>query len=103
MKSHFSDLQQRAHALHLNGLLSRWAQLDETQLKWVGDLIEWEEQERERRARSCSSHSIRSPTHFNWVSSSWAQRDKRPFRCSACARCCRSLKWLFMIHLLAKA
>lgn len=79
MKSHFSDLQQRAHALHLNGLLSRWAQLDETQLKWVGDLIEWEEQERarrslERRLRCARIAKFKSLCDFDW---NWPQQCDR--------------------------
>ncbi len=43
------QLQQRAAALKLHGLLAHWDELPETELPWVHKLIEWEEVERKRR------------------------------------------------------
>jgi len=43
------ELQQRAAALKLHGLVTHWDELPEAELPWVQRLIEWEEIERRRR------------------------------------------------------
>jgi DNA replication protein DnaC len=43
------DLQQRAVALKLHGLVAHWDEVVEAELPWVLRLIEWEEVERKRR------------------------------------------------------
>lgn len=42
------QLQERANALRLYGLLAHWSEIAET--SWVEPLVQWEEQERTRRA-----------------------------------------------------
>jgi hypothetical protein len=45
-----AQLQARAHALRLSGLLARWDQVvcDSARLAWVTELLGWEETERDR-------------------------------------------------------
>lgn len=47
MRTDLDPLQARAKALHLNGLLAHWHEIDEA--AWVPMLLDWEEQERARR------------------------------------------------------
>lgn len=76
-----TDLQQRAQALHLNGLLSHWAQAtqDEAHLKWITHLVDWEEQERsrrslERRLASARIGRFKSLCDYDWE---WPQQCDR--------------------------
>jgi len=48
MRTDLDPLQVRAKALHLNGLLAHWHEIDEA--AWVPMLLDWEEQERARRS-----------------------------------------------------
>jgi DNA replication protein DnaC len=48
MRTDLDPMQARARALHLNGLLAHWQEIDEA--AWVPTLIHWEEQERARRS-----------------------------------------------------
>lgn len=73
-----TDLQQRAHALHLNGLLARWPQVADA--PWLPDLIAWEEQERarrslERRVRTARLGCFKPLADFDWT---WPTRCDRP-------------------------
>ena len=43
------DLQQRAAALKLQGLLAHWEEIGYPAPDWVGQLLHWEEEERQRR------------------------------------------------------
>jgi hypothetical protein len=68
-----AQLQARAHALRLTGLLSHWDQLvcDSTRLAWVAELLEWEETERyqrslERRLRSAHIGKFKPLADFEW-------------------------------------
>ena len=47
-----AQLQGRARALHLMGLLAHWpsVQGDPARLGWTGELLGWEESERARRS-----------------------------------------------------
>lgn len=47
-----AQLQARAHALRLSGLLARWDQVvcDSARLTWVTELLGWEETERDQRS-----------------------------------------------------
>jgi len=47
MRTDLDPLRARAKALHLNGLLAHWHEIDEA--AWVPMLLDWEEQERARR------------------------------------------------------
>jgi DNA replication protein DnaC len=73
-----TDLQQRAHALHLNGLLAHWPQVADA--SWLPDLIAWEEQERarrslERRVRTARLGCFKPLVDFDWT---WPTRCDRP-------------------------
>jgi DNA replication protein DnaC len=48
MRTDLDPLQARAKALHLNGLLAHWQEVEEA--AWVPMLLDWEEQERARRS-----------------------------------------------------
>lgn len=43
------ELQQRAAVLKLQGLLAHWEELSHPVPDWVGQLLHWEEQERQHR------------------------------------------------------
>ena len=43
------DLQQRAAALKLHGLLAHWEELGSPAPDWISQLLHWEQQERQRR------------------------------------------------------
>jgi DNA replication protein DnaC len=73
-----NDLQQRAQALHLYGLLAHWDQV--ATAGWVNDLLSWEEQERdrrslERRLREARLGCFKPLADFNW---NWPTRCDRP-------------------------
>jgi DNA replication protein DnaC len=73
------ELQQRAVALKLHGLLAHWDEVPEAELPWVHRLIEWEQVERKRRGlerRLSAAHigRFKPLADFDW---SWpAQCDK---------------------------
>lgn len=73
-----NELQQRAQALHLRGLLAHWDQA--ATADWVPDLLAWEEQERdrrslERRLREARLGCFKPLADFDW---SWPTRCDRP-------------------------
>ena len=73
-----SDLQQRARALHLTGLLAHWDEAGHAH--WVADLIAWEEDERarrsmERRLRCSGLGAFKPIADFDWQ---WPTRCDRP-------------------------
>jgi DNA replication protein DnaC len=73
-----NELQQRAHALHLHGLLAHWDQA--ATASWLADLLVWEEQERdrrslERRLREARLGCFKPLADFDW---SWPTRCDRP-------------------------
>ena len=53
------DLQQRAAALKLQGLLAHWEHLGHPTPDWVGQLLRWEEEERQRRGLQRRVHNAR--------------------------------------------
>jgi len=64
-------LHQRATHLKLYGLLSQWDTLDPENDRWVASLIEWEEQERnrrglERRMRNAHLGRFKPLADFEW-------------------------------------
>jgi DNA replication protein DnaC len=72
-----NELQQRAQALHLRGLLAHWDQA--ATAGWVPDLLAWEEQERdrrslERRVREARLGCFKPLADFDW---SWPTRCDR--------------------------
>lgn len=72
-----NDLQQRATALHLHGLLAHWDQI--ATAGWVADLLDWEEQERdrrslERRLRDARLGRFKPLADFDW---NWPTRCDR--------------------------
>jgi len=72
------ELQQRAAALHLHGLLAHWSEVAGTD--WVAQLLAWEEQERgrrslERRLREARLGHFKPLADFDW---SWPTRCDRP-------------------------
>jgi DNA replication protein DnaC len=73
-----TDLQQRASALHLYGLLAHWPEVADTD--WVAQLLAWEEQERgrrslERRLREARLGRFKPLADFDWA---WPTRCDRP-------------------------
>jgi len=76
-----AQLQARAHALRLSGLLARWDQVvcDSARLAWVTELLGWEETERdqrslERRLRSARIGKFKHLADFEW---DWPKRCDR--------------------------
>jgi DNA replication protein DnaC len=72
-----NDLQQRAQALHLHGLLAHWAEV--ATAPWLANLLAWEEQERdrrslERRLREARLGRFKSLADFDW---NWPSRCDR--------------------------
>jgi hypothetical protein len=57
------QLQERAYALRLSGLLARWDQVvcDSARLAWVTELLGSEETERDQRSLECR---MRSGAHW---------------------------------------
>lgn len=74
------ELRARAQALHLNGLLAHWDQVNaDPSNQWVGQLIEWEEHERarrsmERRVGRASIGAFKPLADFDWT---WPTRCDR--------------------------
>jgi DNA replication protein DnaC len=65
------DLQQRATALKLQGLLAHWEELPHPIPPWVGQLLHWEEQERQRRGlqrrlRNARLGAFKPLAQFDW-------------------------------------
>ena len=78
MRTDLDPLQVRAKALHLNGLLAHWHEIDEA--AWVPMLLDWEEQERARRSherRLAEAHigRFKPLTDFDWA---WPQSCDKP-------------------------
>jgi len=70
MRTDLDPLQARAKALHLNGLLAHWQEIDEA--AWVPMLLDWEEQERARRSlerRLAEAHigRFKPLADFDWA------------------------------------
>jgi DNA replication protein DnaC len=77
MTNSLEALHARAQALRLHGLLARWPEVCAE--AWVGQLIEWEEQERARRSlvrRLSEAHigRFKSLCDFDW---NWPKRCDR--------------------------
>jgi DNA replication protein DnaC len=71
------DLQNRAHALRLYGLIAHWP--DVVAEPWVAPLLQWEEEERgrrslERRSRDAHLGSFKPLCDFDWA---WPKRCDR--------------------------
>ncbi|SOE96197.1 IstB-like ATP binding protein [Burkholderia sp. D7] len=71
------DLQNRAHALRLYGLIAHWP--DVVAEPWVAPLLQWEEDERgrrslERRIRDAHLGSFKPLCDFDWA---WPKRCDR--------------------------
>jgi DNA replication protein DnaC len=78
MKTDLDPMQARAKALHLNGLLAHWQEIDEA--AWVPTLIHWEEQERARRSlerRLAEAHigRFKPLADFDW---GWPESCDKP-------------------------
>jgi DNA replication protein DnaC len=72
-----NDLQQRAQALHLHGLLAHWEEV--ATAPWLANLLAWEEQERdrrslERRLREARLGRFKPLADFDW---NWPSRCDR--------------------------
>jgi DNA replication protein DnaC len=72
-----TDLQQRALALRLNGLLAHWGEAGAA--PWIGQLLAWEEAERarrslERRMRRAAIGNFKALADFDWT---WPSRCDR--------------------------
>jgi DNA replication protein DnaC len=82
MKTHATtDLRDQAQALRLYGLLAHWDQVgqDAQRLRWVGELLLWEDQERarrslERRLRDAHIGGFKPLCDFDWA---WPKRCDR--------------------------
>ena len=68
-----AQLQGRARALHLMGLLAHWSSVqgDPQRLGWTNELLGWEESERsrrslERRLRSAHIGRFKPLADFDW-------------------------------------
>src|SRR5674476_250302 len=68
-----ADLQQRAKALRLMGLLANWESIysDPARLGWTKDLLDWEDSDRsrrslERRMRAAHVGRFKSFADFDW-------------------------------------
>jgi DNA replication protein DnaC len=64
-------LKQRAHALKLHGLLAHWDEITEPQMAWLETLLQWEENERnkrslERRLRLAHIGRFKPLADFDW-------------------------------------
>ncbi len=73
-----TEMQQRAAALHLHGLLAHWPEA--ANAEWVAQLLAWEEQERgrrslERRLREARLGRFKPLADFDWA---WPTRCDRP-------------------------
>src|SRR6266404_6081270 len=73
-----ANLRERAAALRLHGLLTRWTEVGDAD--WVAQLIDWEEAERarrslERRVRGSAIGAFKPLADFDW---SWPSRCDRP-------------------------
>ncbi len=73
-----TEMQQRAAALHLHGLLAHWPEA--ANAEWVAQLLAWEEQERgrrslERRLREARLGRFKPLADFDWA---WPPRCDRP-------------------------
>ncbi|MEX3968891.1 IS21-like element helper ATPase IstB [Paraburkholderia sp. EG287A] len=71
------QLQERANALRLYGLLAHWSEIAEA--SWVEPLVQWEEQERtrrslERRIRDARLGNFKPLADFDWE---WPKRIDR--------------------------
>jgi len=78
MRTDLDPLQARAKALHLNGLLAHWHEIDEA--AWVPILLDWEEQERARRSlerRLAEAHigRFKPLADFDWE---WPESCDKP-------------------------
>jgi len=87
-----NPLQERAEALKLHGLLAHWDEVAEQQ--WLASLIDWEEQERnrrglERRLRRARLGSFKPIADFDWT---WPKKIDRAL-----------IDELFRLEWLAKA
>ncbi len=70
------ELQQRAADLKLHGLLAHWDELAHPTPQWVGQLLHWEEIERQRRGlqrrlRNARLGAFKPLADFDW---SWPKR-----------------------------
>lgn len=77
-KHDLEQLRARALALRLNGLLEHWD--DVGAADWVAPLIQWEENERDRRSlvrrlRDAHLGKFKALADFDWT---WPQRIERP-------------------------
>ena len=77
-KQNLEQLRARALALRLNGLLEHWD--DVGAADWVAPLIQWEENERDRRSlvrrlRDAHLGKFKALADFDWT---WPQRIERP-------------------------
>lgn len=66
-----SELQQRAQALKLYGLVAHWDELSTEQLAWVATWLQWEEVQRaqrglQRRLRGAHIGRFKSLADFDW-------------------------------------
>lgn len=66
-----SELQQRALAMKLHGLVAHWDELTQDQLAWLPSLFQWEEVERtqrglERRLRNAHIGRFKPLADFDW-------------------------------------
>lgn len=73
-----TELQRRAATLHLHGLLAHWSEVADA--NWLPSLLDWEEQERdrrslERRLREARVGRFKPLADFDW---SWPTRCDRP-------------------------
>ncbi len=64
-------IKQRANTLKLHGLLAHWEDIDPSMAPWVASIIEWEEDERnrrglERRLRHAKIGRFKSLADFDW-------------------------------------
>jgi DNA replication protein DnaC len=77
MTTNQPELRQRAQALHLNGLLANWNEVNAA--NWVPQLLAWEEAERtrrslERRLRRACIGAFKPLVDFDWT---WPTRCDR--------------------------
>jgi DNA replication protein DnaC len=78
MRTDLDPLQARAKALHLNGLLAHWQEVEEA--AWLPMLLDWEEQERARRSlerRLAEAHigRFKPLADFDW---GWPESCDKP-------------------------
>lgn len=71
-----NELNERAAALQLTGLLAHWDEIDEQQLAFIHQLVGWEETERrrrglERRLRNAHLGRFKPLSEFDWQ---WPKR-----------------------------